>query len=124
MLSERLKELRNEKEISQRKLADFLKISPSTIAMYETNQRDPDTDMLQNLADFFNVSVDYLLGRTDIRQPLSNGLKPSKQSELSKELEGLSPESQEEIRKLIELYKIKDMQDRNKDSEFADEISE
>ncbi len=67
MLAERLKKLRKEKSLSQKVFAGIMKLSPSTIAMYETSQRDPDTTTLQNIADFFEVSVDYLLGRTDVR---------------------------------------------------------
>jgi len=67
MLKERLKKLREEKSITQRELARLLQISPSTIAMYETEQRVPPVEILERIADFFNVSVDYLLGRTEIR---------------------------------------------------------
>lgn len=69
MLKDRLKELRSEKQITQRELANLLQLSPSTIAMYETGQRMPDPETLQRIADFFNVSTDFLLGRTDIRAP-------------------------------------------------------
>lgn len=65
MLKHRLKELRKEKSISQRDLANALKLSPSTIAMYEVGQREPDNEILNRIADYFNVTTDYLLGRTD-----------------------------------------------------------
>jgi len=71
MLKERLKKLREEKSITQRELARLLQISPSTIAMYETEQRVPPVEILERIADFFNVSVDYLLGRTEIRNSVS-----------------------------------------------------
>lgn len=64
---DRLKELREEKELKQAELANLFNISPSTIGMYEQNRRTPDFTLLSSLADFFNVSVDYLLCRTDIR---------------------------------------------------------
>lgn len=63
--STRLKELRNEKMISQLKLAKDLRIDPSTVAKYETGDRQPDLEMLCTLADYFEVSVDYLLGRKE-----------------------------------------------------------
>lgn len=69
MFNERLKILRNEKNLTQRELAKLVKLSPSTIAMYETGQRMPDPEILQKLADVFNVTTDYLLGRTDIKNP-------------------------------------------------------
>lgn len=67
-LGERLAALRREKELSQAELAKLLNMGQSTIAMYERNKRTPDPATLKRLADFFNVSVDYLLGRTDKRQ--------------------------------------------------------
>lgn len=78
MFPKRLKELRGEKGLSQRELAKLLNISSSTIAMYETGQRDPDTETLQSISEFFGCSVDYLLGRTDIRNPadeIANAVK-------------------------------------------------
>lgn len=62
---DRLKQLRNEKKLSQQELADKLGINRSTYARYETSATQPDYETLQKLADFFDVSIDYLLGRTD-----------------------------------------------------------
>lgn len=68
MFSERLKRLRMEKGITQKELADQLHISRSTIAGYESLGKEPDGEKLCALADFFGVSVDYLLGGTDSRE--------------------------------------------------------
>lgn len=68
MFSERLKRLRMEKGITQKELADRLHISRSTIAGYESLGKEPDGEKLCALADFFGVSVDYLLGGTDSRE--------------------------------------------------------
>ncbi|MVX62269.1 helix-turn-helix domain-containing protein [Clostridium chromiireducens] len=67
MLGDRIKMLREEKKITQANLADFLNISPSTIGMWEQNRRSPDNESLKRLSDFFEVSIDYLLGKNDIR---------------------------------------------------------
>ena len=67
MFSERLKRLRMEKGITQKELADRLHISRSTIAGYESLGKEPDVEKLCALAEFFGVSVDYLLGVTDSR---------------------------------------------------------
>jgi transcriptional regulator with XRE-family HTH domain len=64
-LGERLAYLRNQKGLSQAELARLLNMGQSTIAMYEKDRRHPDMDILRRLADFFGVSTDYLLGRTD-----------------------------------------------------------
>jgi transcriptional regulator with XRE-family HTH domain len=60
----RLKELRNEKGLTQQQLADILKVGRPTIAGYETKDRQPDYEKLSMICQYFNVSSDYLLGRT------------------------------------------------------------
>lgn len=67
MFGERLKLLRNERSMFQRNLAELLNVAPSTIGMYERGQRDPDTETIKFLAEYFNVSTDWLLGRTNDR---------------------------------------------------------
>nr|WP_302887354.1 helix-turn-helix transcriptional regulator [uncultured Romboutsia sp.]DAM61416.1 MAG TPA: Repressor protein CI [Caudoviricetes sp.] len=67
MFGKKLKELRLEKKINQSELGEKIGISPSTVGMYERDQRFPDKDILGKIADYFEVSVDYLLGRTDER---------------------------------------------------------
>jgi transcriptional regulator with XRE-family HTH domain len=62
---ERLAALRKKKGLSQAGLGRLLKVGQSTIAMYEKNRRSPDYKLLKRLADFFEVTTDYLLGRTD-----------------------------------------------------------
>lgn len=59
-----LRLLRSEKNMSQQELADALKISKSSISMYEVGNREPDFETLELIADYFNVDTDYLLGRT------------------------------------------------------------
>ncbi|MBR0483987.1 MAG: helix-turn-helix transcriptional regulator [Oscillospiraceae bacterium] len=63
MLGDQLKKLRKQKGITQKELADYLHISKSSVGMWEHGQRDPDTAMLLKIADFYGVTVDYLLGR-------------------------------------------------------------
>ena len=61
----RIKELRKKKGISQQRLATDLNTTQNTISRYETGEREPGIDELIKIADYFNVSVDYLIGRTD-----------------------------------------------------------
>ena len=61
----RLKEIRRNKGISQLKLAMDLNTSQNTISRYETGEREPGINELIKIADYFNVSIDYLVGRTD-----------------------------------------------------------
>lgn len=60
----RLKELRKKKGISQLKLAIDLHMNQNNISRYETMEREADYKTLIVFADYFNVSIDYLLGRT------------------------------------------------------------
>ena len=61
----RLKELRKAKRISQLKLALDLNMNQNTISRYETVEREADYETLIKIADYFDVSLDFLLGRTD-----------------------------------------------------------
>ncbi|MBO5286946.1 MAG: helix-turn-helix transcriptional regulator [Clostridia bacterium] len=62
----RLKELRTLRKISQLKLALDLNMNQNSISRYETLEREADYQTLIKFADYFGVSIDYLLGRTDI----------------------------------------------------------
>lgn len=91
MISKRLKLLRESKELSQKDLASFLGVSPSTIGMYESDKRTPDSDMLNRIANYFDVTVDYLLGRSDIKKPFgTKSLKDSNEKKLSPEVETIA----------------------------------
>lgn len=61
----RLKELRKKRNISQLKLAMDLNMNQNSISRYETGEREADYATLIQIADYFNVSIDYLLERTD-----------------------------------------------------------
>ena len=65
----RLKILREEKNLFQSDLAKILNVSIAAYSFYESGKRDMGTDTVKKLADFFNVSTDYLLGISDIRNP-------------------------------------------------------
>ena len=64
MIGDVIKKLRRNKKIYQQDLAAALSVSKSTVAMWETNKRTPDATMLVKIASFFDVSVDYLLGKS------------------------------------------------------------
>lgn len=65
MLAQNIKKARTDKHLSQRALADIIGVSQQTVGSWEVGRTSPDNEMLKKLAAFFNVSVDYLLGRTD-----------------------------------------------------------
>lgn len=68
----RLKELRIDSDLSQAKLAELFNISQQAVSHYEKGIRDIDSSLLKNLANFFNVSTDYLLGISDIKNYTEN----------------------------------------------------
>lgn len=61
----RLKELRKQRNISQLKLALDLNMNQNSISRYENMEREADYETLIKFADYFDISIDYLLGRTD-----------------------------------------------------------
>ena len=61
----RLKEIRKSKGISQLKMSMDLNTNQNTISRYETGEREPGINELVKIADYFNISIDYLLERTD-----------------------------------------------------------
>ena len=63
----RLKELRTQRKLSQLKIAIDLNMNQNSISRYENGEREADYATLIKFADYFNVSLDYLLGRTDIK---------------------------------------------------------
>lgn len=67
MLGERLTRLRKDRNLTQTEIANRLHISRSTYAQYEVERRVPEYGTLEKMADFFEVSIDYLVGRTDER---------------------------------------------------------
>lgn len=70
ILGDKIRDLRIKHNLTQQQLADKFNISQSTVKMIEANERRPGLDLLVKMADFFNVSTDYLLGRTDIENAI------------------------------------------------------
>lgn len=71
---DRLKELRTEKGMSMRELAEICETSKSAIGMYEKGKRSPKYETMEAIADTFNVDIDYLLGKSDIRNRFVHSL--------------------------------------------------
>lgn len=67
-ISERLKELRSSRKLRQFDLADYLKCSRGVVSSYECGRSHPDLDTLAQIAQFYNVTVDYFLGL--VKEPL------------------------------------------------------
>lgn len=97
-----LRLLREANHLTQSELAKSFKISPSTIAMYERGERKPDPDMLLKIADFFNVSTDYLLGRENVSSFDTVDITPE-DIELLKQIKKASAEKQKAIELILDI---------------------
>lgn len=84
--STRLKELRTEKEITGEELGKKFNVSKTAVSYWESGRNFPGEETIRKLADFFQVSVDYLLGNSDIRNPYENHERISESIKDDKEL--------------------------------------
>lgn len=71
-IGRRISSLRNEKKINQRDFAEILGVSNGAVGMWETNKRQPDLETIKNIASFFNVTTDYLLGISNNKNEKEN----------------------------------------------------
>lgn len=79
-LASRIKQLRESSGLTQLELAKILQVSNSTLSQYESGTRVPSDEMKGAIADYFGVSLDYLYGRTNQRQPSSTTPKQNLQA--------------------------------------------
>ncbi|CAM3779325.1 helix-turn-helix domain-containing protein [Alkalicoccus chagannorensis] len=96
MDGQRLKRLRKERNLTQQQLGEKIFVSKVSISGYESGERTPDTDNLGKLADFFEVTTDYLMGRTDDPQGnLNISFSRGKDQDMS----------EEELQEAIDIWK-------------------
>ena len=106
MFTKRLKSLRKEAGLTQKEIADHFKTSPQSYAQWEKGLRSPSKESLEKLAQFFNVSTDYLLGNSELKNPedqLSNV-----ELLFRKTSKNMTPEQKETFQKeLLEFMEIR-----------------
>ena len=74
--SERLKEIREDNDYSRKDLAAAINVSTAAISNYENGNREPDLITLMQISEYLNVSVDYLIGQTDVNvSPQDKGVR-------------------------------------------------
>lgn len=100
----RLKQLRSNKKMNQDELASIMSISKSSIGMYERNEREPSFDLVKRFAEYFDVSIDYLIN--------GNEKIMDDKNLFFFDMEGLSDEEIEDIKNHIEYVKWKAKKDR------------
>jgi transcriptional regulator with XRE-family HTH domain len=81
MISKRIKELRTEKDVTQRELANYLNLTPKMISFYESGERFPPHDIILKLSEYFNISTDYLLGNSNIKKTSDQVIKDAEKTD-------------------------------------------
>lgn len=121
MFGKRLKILREQRSMLQAELADILGLAPSTVSMYERGERDPDTNALIKIAKLFNVTTDFLLGKSDEYFAANmNGDYSKLPEEAKSDIEKYIIGSENYIEQLVKLDKIEtvDVQDKREIIKF------
>lgn len=107
---ERLRALRLEKDMTQDEVASYFGLHKTRISQYELNKRQADDEMKKKLAEFFDVSLDYLMGISDIRESADEILNNSENTialHSDYNYDELPDEARKEIENFIEFIKIK-----------------
>lgn len=101
----RLRELRIKNQIEQKELAKAIGLSQQTISLYEHSHREPNIETIKFFANYFNVSIDYLLGETDIdvRYDEANNYIDSLKTNIQKKGYDLSNHSSKDLFKIIDM---------------------
>ncbi|MFX3616421.1 MAG: helix-turn-helix domain-containing protein [Sporolactobacillus sp.] len=102
-------EIRKEFQKTQQNVADYLGVTRPAYTAYELGSREPDFETLQKLAEYFDVTTDYLLGRTDARHPEK---KPE-----GRFFYDLDHASEEDLDKMEEYFKFLQSQKRKKNND-------
>lgn len=112
MFSERLKYLRKEKKKTQQDMADFLGIQRSTYGEYERGRITPPYDKIKKLADYLEVSVDYLMGVSNFKTNEEKFGKSNSNFDVSKEIRLILDQLQNEQKSLMFYGKVLDDESR------------
>ncbi len=107
MIGDKLKKLRKENGIYQKDLAEALSVSKSTIAMWETGNRLPDIETVKRIADYFGVTVEYLIGSPESCQPKEVTERDIKFA-LFNGTEGITDEMYAEVKQFAEMVKLRE----------------
>ncbi|NLC96875.1 MAG: helix-turn-helix transcriptional regulator [Erysipelotrichaceae bacterium] len=119
--AERLRILRNENNLTMKQLGEKLDLTEQAISMYERGERTPNYEKLESIADYFNVDMDYLMGRSTIKNAYREGLIKSE----------IFTNAEEAIKFILELplvanYGGYDLESMSEEEviEFANDVSE
>lgn len=104
-IGQRIKILRLESQLTQKEFGNIFGIVKSTVSMYENDNSTPDTEILKKISVYFNVSIDYLLGLTDIKQSAEELIKKGEVAvKPPSEIEKIYEELPAEEKKMLDDY--------------------
>ena len=124
-IKDRILNLRIENSLTQSQMAKIFDVGISTISMWEQGQRIPRPNTLQEICDYFNVDMDYLMGRSDIKNRYQAGLKydwEDKNEEKEKNI--FSQLTDEELAKLEKFKNMSTVMFMNEGNDISDEDKE
>lgn len=107
MFADRIKELRKRKKLTQMEFAKQFNVATGTIGMWETGKREPSSNTLIKIAEFFNVSVDYLLGKEE-KTPTIDEQMNDIEFALYGEVKDLTDEQKQEILDFVKFKKLQE----------------
>ena len=122
-IKDRILNLRIENSLTQSQMAKIFNVGISTISMWEQGQRIPRPNTLQDICDYFNVDMDYLMGRSDIKNRYQAGLKYDWEKE-EKENNIISQLTAEELAKLEKFKNMSTVMFMNEGNDISDEDKE
>lgn len=103
MKYQRIKDLREDKDMKQKEISDMLNIGLSTYQRYEQGKLKIYLETVQELAEFYNVSIDYIAGRTNDKKGFNKSDLPSSEIDLIKNFRSLSIERQSRVLERIQM---------------------
>jgi len=122
-LGQKIKHLREELNLTQEELGKILNVSKPTISRYEANTNEPNTDTLKKIAQYFNVSIDYLLDNSNKKNPNIEINIQKEYTDTDKkildDISSLDNDLKKEAEKYIELLKLKQSMDKSKEEQSA-----
>ena len=124
-IKDRILNLRIENSLTQSQMAKIFDVGISTISMWEQGQRIPRPNTLQEICDYFNVDMDYLMGRSDIKNRYQAGLKYDwEDKNEEKENNIFSQLTDEELAKLEKFKNMSTVMFMNEGNDISDEDKE
>lgn len=118
----RLRELRNSRKLSQQELADLLGISKSSVNMYERGEREPGLDTLEAIADYFNVDMDYLTGKTSEIKTFDEMFNTERIADESKVYKAINDCFGEQTTELVRLFTFFNEEGKEKLLDYAKDL--